>query len=347
MDIFTQFPATADNPNGFSREPIPEITDYMSYSRIKTMTPPIGSMAHYKHRYIDGNTPEDTPEKRFGRLLHEALLEPEKFAGSYSVKPDKKKIEGLIDTVADLKAEAKKKKIKLPAGAKKDDIEDLLKKADPFYRTRIFRFILEDYEKNLKNDSREVSQDQLDLILSMMKVIDNSVIKNKKVRDLLKGGTSEVCAYWQDEELGVTWFIRLDYIRVIKLTNDENLFWITDLKTTKDASPDGFRREIANLAYHLQNWIYHRVVRGITGAKVNLTNVALEKAVPIGVGVYNPEQRAWDTAAWQVRRTLEKFRWCQSIGRWPKYEENIVELGPPNWYYWNIEQQADLEGENA
>ncbi len=341
MDIFEKWPASVDNPNGFSREPIEEIGEYMSYSRVKTMAE---SMAHFKLRYIDKIKAEDTPEKAFGRLCHKMLLEPDLFRSNYVIEPSKEDFKDLLDSVEDLKAEHKKY-MKIPAKAKKKEIEDSLVKVDPHCRSRIWRFILEDHFKNLSESSISVTKDQCHLILSMTNAIDSKVIKHKRARDLLIDGEGEICAYWKDVEFGVTWLIKLDYLRVFNLTGDDWLMWITDLKTTKNASYDGFKREIATWFYHYQSWIYRRVVRGITGMRVNITTVAVEKVDPIGVGVYEPESRADETAAWEIRSLLEKWRWCKGVNRWPKYEEHIVKLGPPNWYYWNVEQKAELEAE--
>ena len=342
MDIFERYKATAENPNGFSRGPIPEITDYMSYSRVKTMAE---SMAHFKRSYIDGIKPEDTPEKTFGRLCHKMLLEPDHFRQNYVITPDKADYPDLLDTIPELKSVISEHR-KVPTKWKKEDIEMALVKINPFYRSKIWRYILEDHYKNLTDDSVVVTKNEADIILAMIKEIDEKFINQKRARDLLINGEGEICAYWEDKELGVIWFIRLDYIRVFGLPEGKWLFWITDLKTTKNASYGGFKKEIAMWKYHYQSWIYRRVIRGITGMKVNMTTVAVEKIAPIGVGVYEPEARSDETAAWEIRRHLEKWRWCQGVGRWPKYEERIVQQGPPNWYYYNVEEEADMEGES-
>jgi len=341
VDIFEAFPATAKNPNGFSREPIPEINNYMSYSRIKTMAK---SMADYEWRYIKGNKPEDTPEKEFGRLVHNMILESDKFAKHHSIRPSREDFENLLDTVSDLKEEFKKILIKTKSSDTKPKLQDWLVKIDPFYRKRIWRFIEEDYEKTLPKEAVSLSAPQYDHIVAMNSAIDQKVIKHKMARDLITNGFPEVCAYWHDEELEVTWFIRLDYLKVNPVL-DTHLFWATDLKTTKNGSPLGFSKDVAKWGYHFQNWIYHRVVTGITGCKVNMVNIAVEKVEPIGVGVYEPIMKANDTAGFQIRNLLRDWRECHAKGRWPKYEERIVQIGPPNWYYWQVEEQADMEGD--
>lgn len=343
MDIFERYKATAENPNGFSRGPIPEITDYMSYSRVKTMAE---SMAHFKRSYIDGIKPEDTPEKAFGRLCHKMLLEPDMFRQNYVITPDKSDFPDLLDTIPDLKLMLQKSR-KIPTKWKKGDIEEALVKINPFYRSRIWRYILEDHSKNLADSSVVVTKSEADMILSMIKEIDEKHIEEKRARDLLINGEGEICAYWKDNEFGVIWFVRLDYMRMWALPEGKWLFWITDLKTTKDASHEGFKKEIATWKYHLQSYIYRRVVRGITGMKVNMTTIAVEKKAPIGVGVYEPEDRADETAAWQIRRLLEKWRWCQTVGRWPKLPEYIQQIGPSSWYYWQIEESAEMEGNDG
>lgn len=342
---FTKFQVTEENKTGFSAEPVEFITEYMSYSRIKEMDK---SMKHFKVRYIDGVIPEDTDQKAFGRTVHAALLEPQKFRDRYVIRPKKENYEDLLDTADKMKAELKKHKKKIPAGAKKADLEGLLVQINKLYRTKIWSAIVEDFEKNLKEDAMIITDPQADLILAMIKEIEEKRIyvgqKMYHARTFFSGGFPEVCAYWYDEEYNVTWFIRIDYIRFFKTPHGWKA-WISDLKTTHDASKEGFEREKAKLGYHFQEWIYKRVVKGITGLPVNFTQFAIENTDPkyIGCNIHESTLRSQDTAGWQIRRYLEKWRECLALNRWPKYPEEIIQSGLPNYVYYRIEESAEEE----
>jgi hypothetical protein len=73
--------------SGFSNKGYEELgledVNYLSPQRIKKLKE---SGKHYEWRYIKGNKDPDTPAKRFGRILHWALLEPAEFKRRYVIE---------------------------------------------------------------------------------------------------------------------------------------------------------------------------------------------------------------------------------------------------------------------
>ena len=333
--IIKGWPASLENLNGFSKIQFPEITEYLSYSRIKEMN---RSMAHFKYRYIDGNKPEPTKDMEFGKLLHSALLEPKKFKSQMVFAPRKEDYTGLIDTADDIKAELKKMHIR--ASGTKDKLEKILVNISPSYQDRLWSHIKKSYQDKVeKLRLQTVTRKQGDQILGMIESINRHKMANK----LTSKGESELAAYWQDPDLGVTWLVKLDYLQIGRGPDGKPVAWITELKTTKDASPWGFPKEMDNFSYNLQNWIYTRVVHGITGIKTNLVQLAVEKAAPYGVATYCPDERVTESSEGQVRKLIKQYRQCEAEDHWPMYEEKIIPIGLPNYAYWRTEEQADRD----
>lgn len=100
---------------------------------------------------------------------------------------------------------------------------------------------------------------------------------------------------------------------------------VVDLKTTQDASPDGFRRAASNFDYHLQAAIYGH----LTG-HLPFYWVAVESAAPFNVAVYQPTPESLDAADAYLRQLIERFN--EWDGEPVGYGENIYELDLPPWH---------------
>jgi hypothetical protein len=100
--------------------------------------------------------------------------------------------------------------------------------------------------------------------------------------------------------------------------------WVVDIKTTTDASPEGFRKQASNLDYHLQAAIYTQ----LTGRAFRW--IAVESAPPYNVAVYEPTVDSMDAAHAYLRNLIADFiAWDgQPVG----YGENIYELDLPPWH---------------
>lgn len=99
--------------------------------------------------------------------------------------------------------------------------------------------------------------------------------------------------------------------------------FVYDLKTTKDASPEGFMRAAHNLGYHIQAVIY----RKLTGKKFRW--VAIETQAPYNVAVYQQSEEAFMRVEAQVGNLVEAFKAWDGT---PKgYTDKVLELDLPRW----------------
>lgn len=163
--------------------------------------------------------------------------------------------------------------------------------------------------------------------LTVTRVAD-SAMKHPAVSDLIGcgDGVAETVIRWElDEQLFGKGII--DW-----LPNNDGP--IVDLKTTRDASPSGFARQIANFRYHGQACFYRRAVAALRGEpKRDFVIIALEVEPPYCVGVYRLNDDAIEAGERMVEMALD--RWIAATrghaGYEPHYTDYIEDLGIPTW----------------
>lgn len=103
---------------------------------------------------------------------------------------------------------------------------------------------------------------------------------------------------------------------------------IIDLKTTQDASPAAFARDVVNYKYHLQAAWYMR----LTGAK-KFYIVAQEKELPCANRVYTLDEAALAEGNRLMDEALALYAQCVAFDSWPTYTKDITELSLPKWAF--------------
>ena len=138
-------------------------------------------------------------------------------------------------------------------------------------------------------------------------------------------GKAEKSVYWIDATTGVLCRCRPDWWR------DDNL--IVDLKTTEDASPEGFARSIAKFRYDVQDAFYTDGVQQATGKRPKaFVFIAVEKKPPYGVGVYVLDSETKDLGRAQYQHDLRVYAECVRSGEWPGYGDKIQTISLPGWH---------------
>ena len=147
---------------------------------------------------------------------------------------------------------------------------------------------------------------------------------------LLKNGKAEVSGYYQDET-GANCKIRPDYLR-----QDQHV--ISDLKTSLDASPEGFPRQAANFKYHLSAAMYAHGYKAITGHDLEaFIFVVVEKSPPYNLAVYEMDQESMQAGYRLYRKAIDIFNECTRLNQWPGYSENLQTLTLPKYATMNPE----------
>lgn len=264
------------------------------------------SPLHYWHRYIN---PLREPQKQtdamvFGSALHTAILEPIEFEKRYAIKPVIDKMPEAV-LLKDVGREA--------YDAYKRQYEIAKKKKDIAYA----EFFSISQGKDI------VSREDYEKILAMQA----AVTANKNADDLIRGGHIEKSLYWEDSHTGVLCKARPDILY-------HNM--IIDLKTTNDASYQGFQRSIVEYGYHLQAAFLREASRNVLPNEINnFIFLCVEKDAPHATAIYIIDEKSIDQGERELKKYLSLYKQCLDSNEWNSY--NIQEISLPSWAFTNTE----------
>ena len=155
--------------------------------------------------------------------------------------------------------------------------------------------------------------------------IRDSLYSSALVRWLLEGGQPEHSAYWEDFETGELCRVRPDMVQPGA---------IIDLKTTQDASPDGFAKSVATFGYHLQDAFYSEGWAQACGGPINnFIFLAVEKEPPYAWAIYELDNDARAEGQAIMRHALNIFHNCRESNVYPAFPEEVRLLSLPNWAF--------------
>lgn len=107
---------------------------------------------------------------------------------------------------------------------------------------------------------------------------------------------------------------------------------IVDLKTTRDASIDGFMRQVAMYGYHAQASFYVDGAKRITSQTKPYFWIAVEAEPPHCVTVIEVSDQVLARGRDIYWEHLQLYRRCIESGSWPQYAEGIVRGAElPKW----------------
>lgn len=145
-------------------------------------------------------------------------------------------------------------------------------------------------------------------------------------KQLFRDGKAEMSVFWTDEETGVLCKCRPDWL----LGGDNPA--ILDLKTTVDASPDGFMKSAYKYRYHVQAAWYLDGLEAAMGVKPDVFMfLAIEKDPPYAPAFYYADDAMITAGRAEYRRLLRLYAQCQNEGSWPGYNPKLQPLSLPKW----------------
>lgn len=113
-----------------------------------------------------------------------------------------------------------------------------------------------------------------------------------------------------------------------------------DLKSTEDASPEGFARTVAKYRYHAQDAFYRHVVASATNCDaddLSFIFIAVEKKPPFAVALYQLDELAALQGWVDAREDLRRYKVAKDTGKWGGYSPRIETLSLPRWAVSNSE----------
>lgn len=143
----------------------------------------------------------------------------------------------------------------------------------------------------------------------------------------------ELTCLWIDPETGMLCKSRLDTVLQEKR-------WVIDVKTTRDASPEGFAKEIANLKMYWQAAFYPAGLHhnGVPTSK--WIWIACENTPPYQCAVYEADPVDIDAGWTELRPTMEAFAQSKETGIYPGYSPKVEPISMPYWQHNKILEAA-------
>lgn len=145
-----------------------------------------------------------------------------------------------------------------------------------------------------------------------------------RVEDLLIGSKREVSMVWKNSAISQKCKGRMD-------AYNEEFNTIIDLKTTKDASPEGFAKSIFNYGYYRQAAFYMEGARACGLDCKHFIFVAVETEPPYGVALYELTDGVLKLGQKENADLLEQYHTCTVKNEWPSYSKDIQFIGIPQW----------------
>ena len=165
-----------------------------------------------------------------------------------------------------------------------------------------------------------VSADDWERLQAMRDAVMGHPIAGK----LFTGGVSESTAIWTDHDTGLLCKSRMDYYVAARGL-------VIDLKSTEDASDDGFARSVAKYRYHVQHAHYASAFQTLGHELRAFLFAAVEKSPPYAVAVHCIDADA-EARGMQLRsRDMATLNRCLQTDTWPGYEPTIHTLALPRW----------------
>jgi hypothetical protein len=151
-----------------------------------------------------------------------------------------------------------------------------------------------------------------------------SIRRHPLAARMFQNGEAELTVRWTDDVTGLPCRARPDFY-------SSSLAMVVDVKTTDDASPQGFTRSIAKYGYAKQEALYRAGLAAVGKPVSHFVFLSVEKTAPFNVGAYVIAERDRFAAHQWVRDKIDLLASCIATDTWPGYDPHIVELSLPSW----------------
>ena len=138
---------------------------------------------------------------------------------------------------------------------------------------------------------------------------------------------TELSVVWDDPASGVRCKMRADALCEI-----DGTIVLPDLKTTEDASEDGFWRAVGDYRYDLSGCHYLHGLATVGIAVDVVVLLMVEKKPPHAVGAYEIPTAVIAAQEEPRAELLARWRECERTGAWPAFADEIVTPDVPGWF---------------
>jgi hypothetical protein len=108
---------------------------------------------------------------------------------------------------------------------------------------------------------------------------------------------------------------------------------IVDIKTTKDASPEGFAKSVATFGYHRQAAMYIHAAHEVFGIDARFIFACVTTTPPYEVACYELDTYALRKGAEELQTLVGDYERRKAANNWkPSWSSGVVPLLLPRWY---------------
>jgi hypothetical protein len=167
-----------------------------------------------------------------------------------------------------------------------------------------------------------ITADEADQVMAM----GRAVISHPAAAMLLNlPGEAETTHMWTDAGTGLGCKCRPDW-----LTKDGSI--VVDLKTTKSAKVQDFKRSVADYRYYVQAaWYLHGLEQATGKRPEQFIFLCVESSAPYACAVYAADEDMIERGYEQAMRDLARLAECKAANHWPSYSDQIEMLSLPGW----------------
>lgn len=171
-----------------------------------------------------------------------------------------------------------------------------------------------------KNKGKEIlSEDDMSAIVQIGQAFETC-----RAKIMLTGGDSQSTLVWTDEKTGLLCKARIDY-----LIEESDV--IVDLKSTSNAKPEAFNKDMFKYGYYIQAGLYTMGYKVLTGKDAMFGIVAIETEPPYVVSGFEVGDRTMLAGKNAARQALDRFAQCKEHNDWPGYTTGIELIELPVW----------------
>lgn len=152
--------------------------------------------------------------------------------------------------------------------------------------------------------------------------VAQAFLKDCEITEYWTEADSEVTAIWRE---GSVW-LRCRFDRLSK-----NHRCIMDYKSTTDAAPDAFSRQIVRMGYHIQESFYRRAIRALGERDPSFVFLAQSCEEPYECSLAGCDPAMQQIADAEVDRAVQTWRVCLQTNKWPSYGSRIHWATPPTY----------------
>lgn len=270
---------------------------------------------------------------KFGTLAHTVILENSVFDATYYRQPAQEEFEDLITSKAALATRLKSMGV---AGTSGKDYPELMEMLSLTGESLNVWWDIQRSSESEANGREIVSAKDFDTVQAMREVLCGIPAYDAIVNS--KTAQRELSIFGEINECGVK--VRLDHVDVV-----DDVVYITDYKTTLDASPEGFGRLAANYGYLLKMSLQRDLfVRAFNEKrKVVVQLLAQEKKAPYLPMLYTLSDKHISLGRRQYMTALATYKQCKKYDKWGGYNmlEDSMELQVPEFYMKKFEDSTN------